>query len=70
MKGPRGISDEVVRARTGKGSDEWYRLLDEWGAADRGHTLTARHLAQEYGLSPWWAQCVTIRYEWEKGLRD
>jgi len=70
MKGFRGISDEVVLARTGRPSEEWYRILDVWGASEKGHTLTAKHLAQEYGLSGWWAQCVVIRYEWERGLRS
>ncbi len=43
-------------------------LLDEWGAREKGHTLAA-HLLREYGLSPWWAQAVTIRWEFEQGLR-
>lgn len=68
-KGFRGIREEVVAARTGKSSMAWYRILDRWGAANKGHTLTAKHLRQRYGLSDWWAQCVTIRYEWERGLR-
>jgi hypothetical protein len=69
VKGFRGISDEVVRARTGKPSREWYQILDEWGAREKGHTRTAKHLVERYGLSGWWSQCVTIRYEWERGLR-
>ncbi len=58
-----------MRERTGKSSAEWYRILDEWGAGEKGHTLAAKHLLSEHGLSPWWAQCVTIRWEWERGLR-
>ncbi|MCH7760228.1 hypothetical protein IIA15_02345 [candidate division TA06 bacterium] len=37
---------------------------------EKGHTLTARYLGEKYGLSGWWAQAVTIRYEWERGLRN
>ena len=59
----------MVRARTRKGSEEWNRILDKWGAGEKGHTLTAKHLTEEYGLSAWRAQCVAIRYEWERGLR-
>ena len=51
MKGLRGISDERVRARTGKRSEEWYRILDGWGARDKSHTLTAKHLVRQYGLT-------------------
>jgi hypothetical protein len=68
--GFRRISDESVRRRTGKGWDEWLKLLDEWGMKEKGHTLTARHLSEDRGLSPWWAQAITIRYEWERGLRN
>ena len=67
--GPRGFSDEVVKAKTGRTSAEWYARLDAWGAAAKGHTLTARHLRDVHGVSAWWAQAVTIRYEYERGLR-
>lgn len=69
-KGFRRISDEAVRAKTGKGWDEWFTILDKWGVKDKGHILAAKHLHELYGLSPWWAQAVTIRYEWERGLRE
>ena len=67
--GFRGISDQVVKARTGKTSKQWYPILEKWGMKKKGHTLTAKHLRDKYGLSDWWAQCITIRFEWEKGLR-
>ena len=67
--GPRGIADATVREKTGKTSAEWYALLDEWGARDKGHTATARYLREEHRVDPWWAQAVTVRYEYERGLR-
>lgn len=67
--GFRRFSEEVVLARTGKATDEWLSILDDWGMKEKGHTLTAKYLRDEYRLSPWWAQAVTIRYEWERGLR-
>jgi len=63
------INDEVVKAKTGKSWGEWHRILDEFGRKEKGHRLTARHLEERYGLSGWWSQVVTIRYEWDKGLR-
>jgi len=65
----RSIRDETVRAKTGKGWDEWFAILDAWGSKEKGHTQSAKHLREHYELSPWWAQTVTIRYEWERGLR-
>ncbi|MBF8268023.1 MAG: hypothetical protein HW388_1531 [Dehalococcoidia bacterium] len=67
--GFRRIGDEAVQAKTGKGWEEWLAILDAWGMREKGHTLAARHLQHDHGLSPWWAQAVTIRYEWERGLR-
>ena len=67
--GFRRISDEAVKAKTGKVWGEWFTILDTWGAKKKGHTQRAKHLREHYGLSPWWAQAVTIRYEWERGLR-
>jgi hypothetical protein len=66
----RRISDDSVLRRTGKGWSEWLEVLDECGAAERGHTASARHLRDSYGVSPWWAQAITVRYEYERGLRQ
>lgn len=63
------ISDDAVRARTGKRWAQWIAALDRWGAATKGHRATAAWLAKERGLSPWWSQTVTVRYELERGLR-
>ena len=67
--GTRGISDETVREKTGKSLAEWFKILDEWGMKEKGHTLTARYLEQQHGVSPWWSQMLTVRYEYERGLR-
>ena len=65
----RKISEAAVVAATGKGWAEWLQLLDEWGMKKKGHTATAVWLLKSHGLSAWWAQAVTIRYEWERGMR-
>ena len=69
IPGPRGYSDAAILAKTGKCSAEWYAILDAWDGPAQGHTKMARHLASAYGLPGWWAQMVTVRYEWERGLR-
>jgi uncharacterized protein YndB with AHSA1/START domain len=65
----RPYSDEVVRANTGRGWDEWFALLDGWGAAERPHPEIARWLVEEHGVGGWWAQGVTVGYEQARGLR-
>ena len=67
--GPRGYSDKTVHERTGRASDEWYAILDAFDVKANGHMAAARLLQQEYGLNGWWAQMVSARYEWARGLR-
>jgi hypothetical protein len=63
------ISDDAVRAKTGKTWQHWFGVLDKYGLKDKGHTSAAKHLRDKHRLSDWWAQAVTIRYEWDHGLR-
>jgi hypothetical protein len=64
-------SDEAIRQRTGRGWEEWFDLLDEWGAADRSHREIARWVAEQQGIVPlaWNAQAVAGSYERVRGLR-
>jgi hypothetical protein len=64
-------SDENIRRRTGRGWEEWFELLDRWGAAQRTHQEIARWVADQQGVVPlaWNAQAVTASYERARGLR-
>ncbi|MGH2969264.1 MAG: hypothetical protein ACRDK0_09395 [Solirubrobacteraceae bacterium] len=64
-------SDEAIRRRTGRGWEEWFDLLDQWGAAERPHREIARWVAEKQGIEPlgWGAQAVTVSYERARGLR-
>jgi len=68
--GPKGFSDQAVKAATGKTWAKWYAVLDQRDVAGDGHTVTARHLRERLKLSPWWAQAVTSRYESDRGLKN
>ena len=65
-------SDEAIRRRTGRGWEEWFDLLDEWGAAQRPHKEIARWVAEQQGIEPlaWNAQAVAGSYELARGLRE
>ena len=65
-------SDETIRRRTGRGWEEWFDLLDEWGAAERSHREIARWVAEQQGVVPlaWNAQAVAGSYERARGLRE
>src|SRR5687767_6681815 len=58
-----GRSDDAVRRGTGKGWNEWLRILDSWGATEHPHREIARYLSEEQGVGGWWAQSVTVGYE-------
>src|SRR3712207_5738140 len=63
------VSDEGIRRRTGRGWEEWFDLLDEWGAGERRHAEIARWVAEEHGVDGWSAQSVTVSYERARGGR-
>ena len=63
------LSEDAVRKGTGKGWDDWFRILDAWDATTKGHPAIARYLHEELGVPGWWAQGVTVGYEWARGLR-
>jgi hypothetical protein len=63
------VSDEVIRRRTGRGWEEWFDVLDDWGAVERPHKEIARWLASEHGIDGWSAQSVTVSYERARALR-
>jgi hypothetical protein len=63
------MSDEAISRRTGRGWEEWFDLIDEWGGVERPHAEIARWLADEHGIQGWDAQAVTVTYERARGLR-
>ena len=64
-------SDASIRERTGRGWEEWFDRLDEWGAAERQHREISRWVAAELGIEPlaWNAQAITVSYERARGGR-
>lgn len=65
-------SDERIRRRTGRGWEDWFDLLDEWGALQRSHREIARWVAEQLGVAPlaWNAQAIAGSYERARGLRE
>jgi hypothetical protein len=55
--------------KTGHGYDHWFAVLDTFGAAAKGHTASAAHLAKGHGVPSWHCQMVAVAYERERGLR-
>ena len=65
-----GVSDAAVQAKTGKGWQEWFALLDAAGARQMSHKEIAARLYDQLGCPDWWSQMVAVGYEQERGLRE
>ena len=64
-----GMSDAAITKGTGRGWDEWFRILDAWDATSHTHTEIARYVQAEHGVDGWWSQSVTVGYERARGMR-
>lgn len=57
------ISDEAVRKRTGKFWNEWFTIINKAGGKKLSHKGIAKWLYQNFEVSDWWAQMITVQYE-------
>ena len=62
------MSDAAITKRTGKGWEQWFAALDKQGAGKRDHAAIASLLVK-MGLTPWYAQMVSVSYERARGIR-
>jgi hypothetical protein len=60
----RSISDEQIRAATGKTWAEWHTVLDDWGAKEQRLVPIANYLRHNHRLTLTWAQVVAVYYKW------
>ena len=63
------VSDAKSREKTGHGLDHWFAVLDRFGAVERGHSASARHLFDAHNVDGWYAQGITVAYERARGVR-
>jgi hypothetical protein len=63
------ISEVKLVEATGKRWDEWFAILDRWGATDHPHIEIARYLVDEQSAPMWWTQSITVEYERARGMR-
>lgn len=69
----KGVKDSLdtktVLEKTGRETQYWFGLLDEFGTEAQGHPLAVKFLRKEHGVSHWWAQQIVVHYEQERGIR-
>lgn len=64
-----GMSDAASLKKTGHDLAHWFAVLDRFGAVEKGHTASARHLYEAHDVDGWYAQGITVAYERERGVR-
>ena len=64
-----GISDAVIKEKTGCNWERWVFALDHYRAAEMSHGEIAALVKAKYKVPDWWTQTVTVGYERIKGLR-
>lgn len=63
------VSDEVIRGRTGRGWEDWFGLIDEWGGTEHSHKEIAAWIRAEHDTDGWSSQAVTVSYERARHMR-
>jgi len=64
-----GMSDAVMKQKTGCTWEKWVKSLDYHGAGEMSHRDIAKLVREKYKIPSWWTQTVTVGYERIKGLR-
>jgi hypothetical protein len=64
-----GMSDAVIKEKTGCTWGSWVKSLDYYGADMMSHRDIAALVSEKYKVPSWWTQTVTVGYERIKGLR-
>jgi uncharacterized protein YndB with AHSA1/START domain len=65
----RPISDAAVKKATGKDRAQWFALLNRAGAKKMSHKEIAQWLHDNHIKKGWWAQMLTVEYEYARGKR-
>jgi hypothetical protein len=65
-----GMSDDVVKEKTGCTWELWVKALDTNRAYELSHREIAKLVKEKWDTPSWWTQMVTVGYERIKGLRE
>ncbi len=61
--------DESVIEHTGKSWNQWCELIEAWPEAPEGHAAVAARVLQDFEVTGWWSQAVTVGWERITGRR-
>jgi hypothetical protein len=64
------MSDDAVKAKTGKTWPEWFAILDKAKATTMTHRDIVALLGAKHDVGSWWRQMITVAYERARGMRE
>ena len=64
-----GMSNGAVKKATGSDWATWVQALDDANATEMSHKDIAKHVKENFDVTFWWAQSITVAYERIRGLR-
>jgi uncharacterized protein YndB with AHSA1/START domain len=62
------LTDESVRAATGRSWEEWFSYLDERGGPSQGRRQIGVHLNYDLKIDAWWCAVINVQYEAARGV--
>jgi hypothetical protein len=64
-----GLTDKVMKEKTGCPWERWVKTLDRQKAYEWDHTRLSTWIHEKFKVDPWWTQMTAVGYERLKGLR-
>jgi uncharacterized protein YndB with AHSA1/START domain len=69
LKSEQPLTDDAAKAATGKTLKQWYVLLDDFGAREKGRRNSVGHMIYDLKVPEWWATTLAVEYEKQRGER-
>jgi hypothetical protein len=63
------MNTKAIEKATGKSWEEWLNFFENMPARGLSHKEIAKKAFEQGGVSPWWAQMITVAYEQHIGRR-
>ncbi len=63
------VSNDAIKAKTGKTWEEWFSLMYNAGCADLDYKGFVAILHNKFQVEDWWQQMITVTYEQARGKR-
>ncbi len=54
------VSNDAVKAKTGKSWEEWFSLMDAQGCGKMNHKEIVAVLHNTFHVGAWWQQMITV----------